>query len=122
MTLQAGDREFGHGDQLTVVNNTGGALDEGTAVYVSGRDGDHPEVTVATSAGESDGVLADSVANGETVQVVLHGLVWVPVDATVDAGVTVDETANGVFTGNAQSGTYRVYEGGDSIALIRYEN
>lgn len=120
MTLQGGDREFGHGDQVTVVNNTGGVLEEGTAVEVSGRDGDLPTVVSPSVAGESDGVLADAIPAGESGQAILHGMVWVQVDATVSAGDVVDSTTGGLFSSGGAN--HRVYQGGDAIALIRYEN
>jgi len=128
MTLQGGDREFGHGDQVTVVNDSGGTLAGGTPVKVTGRaaTGDHVTVDAVGADDTSDGVLADAAGDGEAIQMVSHGLVWAIVDGDVSASATVGETGDGVL-GTGES-DYTVYEAnrtdkdGSNVALIRYEN
>jgi len=135
MSLQGGDREFGHGDQITVVYDDTTDAVGGEAVKVTGRasTGDHVTVELAGDGERSDAIVADSATQGDAIQVVEHGLVWArvqddPTDGSdVVAGDTVGEGANGVLDDDETD--YRVYEGeavdeesGETIALIRYEN
>jgi len=134
MALQGGDREFGHGDQVTVVydeNDNNADAVGGEAVVVTGRasTGDHVNVELTTDGGESDAILAEGASSGDPVQAVMHGIVWARVldSADVSAGDTVGEGAAGVLDDDETD--YRVLEGeavdsesGETIALIRYEN
>lgn len=133
MALQGGDREFGHGDQITVVydeNDNNGPAVGGEAVVVTGEaaTGDHVNVELAGDGEDSDLILADGAVSGEAVQAIAHGLVWARVDAdTVSASDTVGEVGSGLL-GDAES-DYRVYQGAvtdseseELIALVRYEN
>lgn len=136
MTLQGGDREFGHGDQVTVVYDDGTPAVGGEAVYVTGRSaaGNHPTVELATDSHDADGVLADGATQGDAVQVVMHGIVHVRVEGgdNASAGDTVStsSTTEGVLsTDGAGPAEYRVLEGektddesGREIALVRFEN
>jgi len=137
MALQGGDREFGHGDQPTVVydDSTADAVG-GEAVVVTGRaaTGDHVTVELAASADNADGILADSATQGDPVQMVSHGLVWAQVEDADNAAppntVSTSDTNPGVLsTDGTGPEDYRVYEGeatdaesGVTIALIRFEN
>jgi len=129
MALQGGDREFGHGDQVTVVYDDGTDAVGGEAVVVTGRaaTGDHVTVELTTDGGESDAVLAEGATSGDAVQAVMHGIVWARVAGDFSAGDTVGEGAAGVLDDDESD--YRVLEGtatdsesGLDIALIRYEN
>lgn len=132
MTLQGGDREFGHGDQITVVYDENDNNDDavgGEAVVVTGRaaTNDHVNVELAGDDGDSDAVLAEGATSGDPIQAVMHGIVWARVAGDFSAGDTVGEGANGIFDDGESD--YRVLEGtvedsesGQDIALIRYEN
>jgi|APHM01.1.fsa_nt_gi hypothetical protein len=78
MTLQGGDREYGHGDQITVQLDpqAGSALPGGAPVEVTGRapDGDHVLVKESDGSGV-DAVLGDGVAPGGYVMAHFHGVV-----------------------------------------------
>lgn len=137
MTLQGGDREFGHGDQVTVVydeNDNNADAVGGEAVVVTGRasTGDHVNVELATDGDTPDAVLADGATSGDPVQAVFHGFAWVRVadGDDVSANDTVG-TDTGMTAGElTSSGSgYKVYEGeatdaesGSTIALVRFEN
>lgn len=97
MTLQGGDREFGHGDQVTVTNNTGSTIAEGLAVSVTGDAGEHPLVDLADtdSAGQAVAIMGDELADGEYKEAVFHGAVWARVDSAVSAGDEVGAPAVG---------------------------
>ena len=129
MTLQGGDREFGHGDQITVVLDPDASAQEaGTAVRVNGRasTGDHVTVTPTADGEESDAVLADAAGSGEAVQAVMHGIVWALAAGDYSAGATVGEAASGEFDDGESD--YTVLEGtrndkdGNDVVLIRYES
>jgi hypothetical protein len=130
MTLQGGDREFGHGDQITVVLDPALSNDQaaGTAVRVNGRASteDHVTVTPTADGEDSDAVLADAASPGDPIQAVMHGIVWA-LATGVSAGDTVGEAADGALDDTTES-DYTVLEGsrtdkdGNDVALIRYEN
>jgi hypothetical protein len=125
MTQNAGDRRFGHGDQITVKNDTGGALDAGVPVAIDGSDGTHPTIATTGTADEADAVLADPVADGDTGEAVMHGLVLAKTSGTPSAGGSVGEDSS---TFAASKSAYTVLEDaytdpeyGYEVALIRFE-
>lgn len=132
MTLQGGDREFGHGDQITVEYDDSTDAVGGEAVDITGRssDGDHPLVELTGDTDDADGIVYDSATDGDKVQIVMHGNVWARVldGDDVSAGDTVGESATAGVLTTAES-DYRVLEGeatddesGEKIALVRFEN
>lgn len=134
MALQGGDREFGHGDQVTVVYDDTTDAEAGDAVKVTGRssEGDHATVDLVASAtdGLADGIIADAATQGDHIQVVMHGIVWARVASgdNVSAGDTVGEstTAGELSSSGSEytvlEGEATDAEGGAAIALIRFEN
>lgn len=134
MSLQGGDREFGHGDQITVVYDDGTDAVGGEGVYVSGRtsEGDHPTVQLADDTNGVDGVVADGATQGDPVNVNFHGVTWVRVadGDDVAAGETVGTDTgmtDGVLTDSGSD--YLVLEGeatdaesSEKIALVRVDN
>jgi hypothetical protein len=132
MTLQGGDREFGHGDQITVEYDDTTDAAGGEAVDVTGRssDGDRPTVELTDDSDNADGIVADSATQGDNVQIVMHGIVWARVLDGDDASAssTVGESATAGVLTTAES-DYRVLEGeatdaesGEKIAKIRFES
>jgi len=129
MALQGGDREFGHGDEITVVYDSSTDAVGGEAVTVTGRatTEDHVTVELAGDGDTSDAILADGATQGDAIAAVTHGIVWARVAGDYSAGDTVGEGANGEL--DDEKSDYRVYEGtvtdeetGEDIALVRYEN
>lgn len=128
MTLNAGDREYGHGDQITVKNTSGSDLDSGVPVQVTGHDGNHAEVGLASSANAADFVLADPAADGELAEAKRHGVVWVKEDGTLSAGGKADEGGSSGFVDAGSASAYTVLQAGvsdpnssNTIALIAFE-
>lgn len=88
MTLQGGDRQFGHGDQMTVENNHGSTINEGEWLAVNGDGGDHPQVALAdvNGAGDLMAVAAESFDDGALEEAKFRGAPWARVDSGVTAG------------------------------------
>jgi hypothetical protein len=131
MSLQGGDREFGHGDQITVVYDDATDAVGGEAVDVTGYATDHPTVELADDGDDADGILADSATDGDAVQIVMHGIVWARVvdGSATNAGDFVSESTTAGVLAVTSGGDYRVLEpgavdaeSGEDIALVRFEN
>lgn len=88
MALQGGDRKFGHGDELTVENTSGGPVEPGMVVSVTGDGGNEPEVGLADTngAGAVHGVAATQGALGGKLKATLRGAVVARVESGVVAG------------------------------------
>lgn len=109
MTQDGGDNKFGTGDEITVVNADGGELAEGDLVYISGYDGDYPEVESADADGDTGyhGVVAKGGDDGDYLSVIGHGTPWVRVSTDVSAGDTpaaADSTVSGEEAATATDG------------------
>lgn len=110
MTLQGGDREFGHGDQITVENTSGDSISEGELLVVTGYNTteDRPEVQPANSGDEDDYhcVAGDAIADGGYGQGHFQGAVWVRADSNAVSGDEVaPSTTDGVATDVTNGGT-----------------
>jgi len=138
MTLDGGDRKFGHGDEMTVTNAEGSTINEGDLVYVSGYDsgGDRPEVSLANGTNSTgyDAVVktaqdSDGVEDGEYAAAVFRGAPYVRVDsATAGNGVSAS-TSNagraedsGSSAGDGEpvflSGVETLNDGNDSAVVL----
>lgn len=135
MSLQGGDREFGHGDQVTVVYDDSTDAVGGEAVYVTGRasTGDHVTVELAGNGEDPDAILSEGATQGDAVEANFHGMLWARVadgdNVSASDQVSVKAgTGDGVLT-SGNDNDYRVLEGeatdnesGETIAFIRFEN
>lgn len=128
MTQNAGDRKYGHGDQVTVEYDDATDAVGGEPVEVTDHNGDHALVQRSTTQGVDDAVIADPATDGDKAEAVFHGFVWVQVDdSSLTGGEQVAADTTGAFS-TAAGSDYRVYsdtvtdpESGEDIALIRYE-
>lgn len=127
MTLQGGDREYGHADQVTFSysdpNNDVTDASAGMAVGIVGD----LDVTVSNTNNSvpADGVLSVDASDGDgDATVHLHGAVWARVDDAdnVSAGDTVGAgTTAGVLTTGGSDYDVLVGEtdiGGSKYALV----
>lgn len=112
MTLQGGDRKFGHGDELTVKNTSGGEIEAGALLVVTGYDSanESPEVQPANSTDEDDyhAVAGDAIADTAYGEAVFSGAVHVRVNdgAGVTGGQEVaPSSSDGVATDAGSGGT-----------------
>lgn len=117
MTQQGGDRRFGHGDEITVENTSGGTIEAGELLVVTGYNttDDRPEVQPANSGDEDDyhAVAGDAIVDGDYGKGVFSGTPWVLVDDSADVtagqelapsatdGVATDSTSGGTGKGDA---------------------
>lgn len=132
MTLQGGDREYGHGDEITVEYDDSTDAVGGEGVYVSGHSGDHPFVQLADDSNGVDAVLGDGATDGDTVKAHFDGAVWARVadgdDAAAGETVGTDTgMTDGVLTDSGSD--YLVLEGeatdnesSEKVALVQVDN
>jgi hypothetical protein len=130
MALQGGDREFGHGDIITVVYDDSTDAVGGEAVYVTGRaaTGDHVTVELADNSNDPDGFIQDGATQGDVASIVLDGIAWVRVaDADnvsasdtvgTDAGMTAGELTSSGSGYLVLEGEQTDSESGETIALV----
>lgn len=120
----AGNREFGHGDEITCDFQDSTDAEAGDGVYVSGHSGSHTQVQLADDSNGPHGVIEDSATSGDHVNVHFGGAVWARVDDDddVSAGDTVGRGSGTEPVGElSSSGTdYLVLEGEVDIGGTKY--
>jgi hypothetical protein len=116
MSGELGDPVHADGDTVTVYNDSGASIPEGTFVTVTGEYvGEHPTIAKADvdgAGGALVGVLKEPTANGDYGTVVLRGVV----PARVASGVGVGAELGAPATGTA--GTAGVAEAGGSSGIL----
>jgi len=103
MTLQGGDPVFPEGDDITVVNTGGTAIEAGELVSVTGHNGQHTEVGLAdvSDAGDYFAVAKNDAADGEALAVKARGVPLTKVESGLVAG---DELATPDSGGTGTAG------------------
>lgn len=89
MTLQAGDRELGHGDHDTrkYDNTTSGVATAEAGEWVVPTGDDTVDLADASGAGGSlVGIVSDDVDSGNNQTVHYRGVLWARVESNVSAG------------------------------------
>lgn len=134
MTLQGGDREFGHGDEITVENTSGSDISKGELLVITGYNSskNRPEVQPANSGDEDDyhAVAGDVIPAGDYAKGVFRGTPWVRVDDAADVtagqepapsatdGVATDSTAGGTGKGDTFLTGEQTLSDGNTYAVI----
>lgn len=126
MTQHAGNSKYGLTQEVTMHAN--GDVGAGHVVAVDGENSGYPQCTESGTAW--DGVAADSASDGEKVDVVVHGDVWVRDSNGASAGNDVgagDTDTDGILTGTGTT-DYKVWRSaqddadGNQVSLVYMDN